>query len=145
MSSDLDRPKFFAEARRVLRSGGLLACWMYNVMQVNREFDRLVGHLYSDIVGPFWPGDRILIDHDYRTIEFPFPEFEPPSFEMTEEWSFGHVVGYLRSWSAVTRYLDAKGHDPVALVEPELLAVWGNPDRTRPIRWPLTLRVAKPN
>ncbi len=140
-----DRPKFFAEAGRVLRPGGLLACWMYNLMQVDSEFDRVVGHLYSEIVGPFWPGDRILLDQDYRTIEFPFPEFEPPSFGMAEEWSFSHVMGYLRTWSAVTRYLNAQGHDPVALVEPDLLATWGPPDRTRVVRWPLVLRVARPN
>ncbi len=141
----LDRPKFFAEAARVLRPRGLLACWMYSVMQVGAEFDRVVLRLYTDIVGPFWPGDRILIDQDYRTIEFPFPEFEPPRFEMIVEWSFGQVMGYLRTWSAVTRYLDANGHDPVALVESDLLAIWGDPSRSRVVRWPLVLRVARPN
>ena len=138
-----DRPRFFAEAGRVLQPGGLLACWMYNMMQVDREFDRLVAHLYTDIVGPFWPGDRVLVDQNYRTIEFPFPEFEPPRFDMAEQWSFPHVVGYLRTWSAVSRYLQDMGHDPVALIEPELLAAWGDPGQTRTIRWPLALRVAR--
>jgi ubiquinone/menaquinone biosynthesis C-methylase UbiE len=140
-----DRHRFFNEARRVLRPGGVLACWMYNRMRVSTDFDRLVGYLYTDIVGPFWPGDRVLVDQDYRTIELPFPELAPPRFEMTEQWSFQHVVGYLRTWSAVTRYLQAKGHDPVALVEPELLAAWGNPDQTRSVCWPLVVRVARPS
>jgi len=141
----LDRPRFFAEAGRVLRPGGLLACWMYNVMQVDQEFDRVVRHLYADIVGPFWPGDRIFIDQAYRTIEFPFPEIAPPRFDMAEEWSFPHLTGYLRTWSAVVRYRQEKGQDPVALVEPELLAIWGDPARPRTVRWPLALRVARPD
>ncbi len=140
-----DRPRFFAEVNRVLRPGGLLACWMYNLMEVSPEFDQLVGHLYTDVVGPFWPGDRVLVDQGYRTIEFPGPELTPPTFEMTEQWSLHHLVGYLRTWSAVTRYLKEKGQDPVAMVEPELKAVWGDPDRTRTVRWPLALRVARPN
>jgi hypothetical protein len=115
---------------------------MYNVMAVNESFDRVVARLYTDIVGRFWPGDRVLIDQDYRSIVMPFPEFDPPRFEMAEEWSFERVVGYLRTWSAVTRYAQAKGHDPVGLVEADLLAAWGDPGRLRPIRFPLTLRVA---
>ena len=140
-----DRPRFFAEVNRVLRPGGLLACWMYNRMEVSPEFDRLVGRLYTDVVGPFWPGDRVLVDQGYRTIDFPVPELTPPSFEMTEQWSLHHLVGYLRTWSAVARYLKEKGQDPVAMVEPELKAVWGDPERTRTVRWPLALRVARPN
>lgn len=140
-----DRPRFFAEVNRVLRPGGLLACWMYNLMEVSPEFDRLVGRLYTDVVGPFWPGDRVLVDQGYRTIDFPVPELTPPSFEMTEQWSLHHLVGYLRTWSAVARYLKEKGQDPVAMVEPELKAVWGDPERTRTVRWPLALRVARPN
>ncbi len=138
-----DRPRFFAEAGRVLRPGGLLACWMYNVMAVSESVDRVVARLYTDIVGPFWPGDRVLIDQDYRSIVMPFAEFEPPRFDMVEQWSFDHVVGYLRTWSAVTRYRQARGHDPVGLIEAELLAAWGAPGQTRPIRFPLTLRVAR--
>ena len=99
---------------------------------------------YTEVVGPFWPGNRVLVDQGYRTVEFPSPELAPPRFEMTEEWTLDHVVGYLGTWSAVTRYLEAKGHDPVALIVPELKAVWGDPGRTRTVRWPLSLRVARP-
>ena len=140
----LDRPRFYAEVGRVLRPGGLLACWMYNLIEVTAEFDRLVGRFYTEVVGPFWPGNRVLVDQGYRTVEFPSPELAPPRFEMTEEWTLDHVVGYLGTWSAVTRYLEAKGHDPVALIVPELKAVWGDPGRTRTVRWPLSLRVARP-
>ena len=138
-----DRPRFFAEVARVARPGSVLALWMYNLMRSEPAVDRVIGRLYSEIVGPFWPGDRVLIDTDYRTIEIPFPEYEPPVFNMTADWSGDHLLGYLRTWSAVTRYLAAKGHDPVALVEAELLVAWGGRAVVKTVRWPLRLRTAR--
>jgi SAM-dependent methyltransferase len=137
-----DRPRFFAEVRRVAKPGALLAVWMYNLMTVDDAVDRVIEHLYRDVVGRYWPGDRVLIDSDYRTIEIPFPEFIPPSFEMTAEWNGDHVLGYLRTWSAVARYQADTREDPVSLVAPELLAAWGGADRVRRVRWPLRLRAA---
>ena len=139
----LDRPRFFAEVARVARPGSVLALWMYNLMRSEPAVDRVIGRLYSEIVGPFWPGDRVLIDTDYRTIEIPFPEYEPPVFDMTADWSGDHLLGYLRTWSAVNRYLAAKGHDPVALVEAELLEAWGGRTVVKTVRWPLRLRTAR--
>lgn len=138
-----DRPRFFAEAARVGRPGAVVALWMYNLMESMPEVDRIVGRLYTEIVGPFWPGDRKLIDQDYRTIEVPLPEFEPPRFEMTADWSVDRVLGYLRTWSAVNRYAEARGADPVALIESELVEAWGGRAAMRTVRWPLHMRVAR--
>ena len=138
-----DRARFFVEAARVARPGSVLAIWMYNLMRSEPVVDRIIGRLYRDIVGPFWPGDRVLIDDDYRSITIPFPEFDPPQFAMTAAWTGDHLVGYLRTWSAVNRYVEAKGHDPVALVEEDLLAAWGGPSTVRTVEWPLRVRVAR--
>jgi hypothetical protein len=46
------------------------------------------------------------------------------------------LAGYLRSWSATAQYLKEHGHDPVAAVEQELQAEWGDPMQARTIRWP---------
>lgn len=138
-----NRPRFFVEVARVARPGALVALWMYNLMETSPEVDTVVGRLYTEIVGPFWPGDRKLIDQDYRPIEVPFPEFEAPRFVMAAEWSVGHALGYLRTWSAVSRYAEARGTDPVALVEAELVEAWGGRDVRRTVRWPLHMRVAR--
>ena len=138
-----DRPRFFAEAGRVGKPGGLLACWMYGVMFIDPAFDRVIDRLYTEIVGPYWPGDRVLVDQKYGTIRIPFEEIDPPPFEMGADWTLDHVLGYLRTWSAVIRYQAALGEDPVALVKPELAAAWGERGTPRRVRWPLTVRVAR--
>ncbi|MBL8984963.1 MAG: class I SAM-dependent methyltransferase [Gemmatimonadetes bacterium] len=139
----LDRPRFYDEVRRVARPGAVVAVWMYNLMRVDPAVDRVIDRLYHEVVGPWWPGNRALVDGEYRDIDFPFASIEPPPFEMAGDWDLAHLTGYLRTWSAVTRCTAATGRDPVAEVEPELRAAWGEPDRIRAVHWPLFVRVGR--
>lgn len=137
-----DRPAFYAEVRRVLRPGGLVAAWTYgaSVFEDPRA-DAVHRRFYSDTVGPYWPPERALVEAGYRTIEFPFEEIEAPAFEMEADWTLSSFLGYVGTWSAVTRFRRERGHDPVAELGEELRRLWGNPEAPRRIRWPLAMRV----
>ena len=137
-----DLGRFYAESGRVARPGGILAVWSYAMSRVDRGvIDRAVGRFYRDVVGEYWPAERRFIEEGYRTIPFPFPEIVPPSFEMASDWTLAQFLGYLRTWSAVTRYRDARGDDPVAPLGEELLPLWGGVGLARRVSWPLALRV----
>ena len=135
-----DRPRFYDAARQALRKGGLIAMWSYGLFKIFPALDELVGHFYSSTVGPYWPAERQLVDERYATLDFPFVEIEPPGFVMSHLWTSGQVLGYLRTWSAVQRYRKARGVDPVAAIQPELIRLWGDIE-TREVRWPLSMRV----
>ena len=137
-----DLEPFYAEARRVLRSGGVLAAWSYGVLHVaGEEIERCVQHFYWDTVGAYWPPERRLVEEGYRSLPFAFAEMTAPSFEMQEDWSLPQLIGYVRSWSASARYLEKNAVDPAAVLEAQLAAVWGNADELRRVRWPLSLRM----
>ena len=136
-----DRPKFWNEVRRVLRPGGVVAVWCYELQHVSREVDTIINRFYHETVGPFWTADRKLVEAGYRTVEFPFKEFAAPSFAMVTEWTLEHQVGYLGTWSAVGKYRKETGQDPVALVRPELERVWGGGSRR--VEWPLSVRAGR--
>jgi SAM-dependent methyltransferase len=136
-----DTQRFFAEASRVLVTGGVLAAWCYELCRVSPECDRIVGRLYSDIVGPYWPPERRQIEERYAAIQFPGTELVAPAFAMSARWTAADMLGYLRTWSACERYRREQGHDPVERIEAELRAAWGEGPRS--IRWPLTVRVAR--
>jgi SAM-dependent methyltransferase len=136
-------PAFWRQAERALKPGGVLAVWAYALFAVSPEVDAVVLRLYHDVVGPYWPPDRKMIEEGYAGVALPFPEIDAPSFAMEKRWTLADVTGYLRTWSATRRYAEANGHDPVALVEPELAAAWGDPAAARTARWPLILKVGR--
>jgi SAM-dependent methyltransferase len=139
----LDLPRFYAEVRRVLRPGGVLAVWCYGALQVDAgPIDELLREFHYGTVGPYWPPERQLVEDHYRTIPFPFPETAPPSFSMRTDWSCAQLFGYLRSWSATARYQASQGSDPVTALEPAVRALWG-PTSARALSWPLALRVGR--
>jgi SAM-dependent methyltransferase len=138
-----DLPAFYAEAKRVLKPGGILAVWAYTFMDVGPAMDDVVNHFYRVIVGPFWPPERLTVERGYRSLPFPFDELDPPEFFLTAEWSVDALLGYLRTWSASKKYCQAQGEDPVALIEAKLRALWPNGQETQPVEWPIALRIGR--
>jgi SAM-dependent methyltransferase len=139
----LDHAAFNAEAKRVLKPGGLVAVWAYAACDTGAAgVDRAIETLYTDLTGPYWPPERTLVESGYRTLPFPFVEIAAPQFPMVAHWSADHLLAYLRSWSASQRYFKALGTDPVALVEPDLRAAWGDSAR-RAVRWQFHLSVGR--
>ncbi|HCA26307.1 MAG TPA: SAM-dependent methyltransferase [Betaproteobacteria bacterium] len=139
----LDLPRFYAEAARVLKPGGVVAVWSYGLFRVHPAVDAVVDDFYRRTVGPYWPPERRLIDTGYRTLSFPFAEIAPPAFIMTAEWDLAGVIGYLSTWSAVRRYREQNGRDPLAALEAPLAAAWGSPRTGKILQWPVYLRVGR--
>ena len=131
---------FYAEARRILKPDGVLAATAYNLLQISPAIDEIVNRYYHEVVGPFWPPERALVER-FANLSFPFDEINAPKFEMTAHWNLDHLLGYLRTWSSTQRFIAAKGADPLQEISAELGSAWGTPERRRNVNWPLTLRV----
>jgi SAM-dependent methyltransferase len=137
-----DRPAFYTEARRVLKPQGVIAVWTYGIPRLNDgNLDRIMQTFYWETVGPFWTPERRYVEDGYRSIDFPFTEISAPSLSMRENWTMPQFLGYLRSWSSVGRYVDARGEDPVVMVQEQFAPFWGS--RTRDVSWPLSLRLGR--
>jgi len=135
---DLDR--FYSEARRVLKPDGVVAASAYNLLHIEPAIDQVVNRYYYEVVGPFWPPERKLVEN-FADLPFPFHEIDPPKLEMTTEWDLAHLLGCLGTWSSTQRFIAETGIDPLEQISDELRTVWGDPQRTQKVRWPLTLRI----
>jgi SAM-dependent methyltransferase len=135
-----DLNRFYTEARRVLKPNGVLAASAYNLLHIEPAIDEVVNRYYYEVVGPFWPPERKLIEQ-FAELPFPFHEIDPPKFEMTASWNLEHLMGYLRSWSSTQRFIAETDGDPLEQISDELRTGWGDLQRTRKVRWPLMLRI----
>lgn len=138
-------PAFFAEVRRVLRSDGLFCAWCYSLLTIEPALDEVVAHLHGSILNGYWPNERVSVDSRYRDIQLPFEQVDTPDFAIELDWNLYQLLGYLRTWSAVTQWHGTHGSDPILPLEPELAQRWGCPDTQRRIRWPLHLLAGFPN
>ena len=139
-----DLERFYAEVRRVLRPHGVLAVWAYGINEVEGDaVNRLVREFYSNVVGPYWPPERRLVEEGYRTIPFPFTEVMTPSFRMEARWTLEQLLGYFSTWSATSRFKKVTGQDPLGPLATNLAAVWGDVQSHRRVVWPLTLKVGR--
>ncbi len=132
-----DLQKFYAEVQRVLKPRGIVAAWGYNRLLIGQpEVQRIVDHFYEETIGSYWPPERVLVENSYRDLDFPFQHIAVPQFSLHEDWTREHLLGYLRSWSAVGRFKAANGHDPVDALTGEIAAHWPEGKMLR-VEWPL--------
>jgi SAM-dependent methyltransferase len=135
---------FFGEAQRVLAPGGLVAVWGYSRLSVaSPPLDRELQRFHDEIVGPYWPPERKMVDDHYRGVPFPFAEVTVPPFALEQAMTRHGLEGYLRTWSATHRYRAARADDPLDQISQALAAEWPDPDEPRTVRWPLFVRAGR--
>jgi SAM-dependent methyltransferase len=139
-----DRDRFYAEVRRVLKPGGIVAAWSYGVIAVDGdEVNAVIQDFYHRVIGPYWPAERHHVETGYRELPFPFQRIEPPPLEMQADWTLAHLAGYLRSWSASARHAADTGRDAVTELVAQLAPCWGDSSFRRTVRWPLAMLVGR--
>ena len=138
-----DLERFYGEVRRVLKPGGVLAVWCYDLLTVEPAIDSLIRHLYSDVLGSYWMPERRFVEEKYRSLEFPYDELTPPSFSICARWTLADLLGFLGTWSAARSFQQRHGGDPIEDIRADFSAAWGRPDEQRDVTWPLYLRVGR--
>lgn len=138
-----DLPAFYAEARRVLRPGGILALWGYGLCRIAPAIDEPLGEFYSGTVGPYWPAERGQLESGYRHLPFPFDELPFPEVPMALDWTLADLAAYLGTWSAVSEYRADRGEDPIPAFVARIAAKWGRPGEVRRVTWPLFGRISR--
>lgn len=109
-----DLELFWAECRRVLAPGGVIAVWCYGTATILHEgANRVFQDFYHGVVGKYWPDGRRMVEEGYAGVVFPFARIPSPVFRMTSRWNAAELAGYCASWSATKRYREENGTDPI--------------------------------
>jgi hypothetical protein len=139
----LDLPAFYGEVERVGNDGAVLAALSYGLLRIAPEIDSLIDQLYGQVLGDFWPPERVHVENAYEDLPFPFPAIPAPVFDMRDHWDLDHLLGYLGSWSATALYRERTGEDPLAAIEQPLREAWGPAGNKRRVRWSLHVKAGR--
>ena len=137
-----DLPRFYAEARRVLKPAGLVALWTCEKPRVDAPVDRALDTFYADVVGRYWPPERRFVEAGYRNLPFPLEELPAPRFALLADWPLERMLGYVGTWSAVGRYRAVEGRDPLPLIAAALAPFWAA-GGVRRVTWQIHLRLGR--
>lgn len=135
--------EFYAEVRRVLKPGGIIAAWSYPTPIVSPEVDEVISHYHDVLLNGYWRYENELVNLGYTTLPFPFAEIESPAYTMNKEMSIDDVIGYISTWSGTQRYISENQTNPTHAVRARLLAVWGKPGTTKTVTWKLALKTGR--
>lgn len=134
--------EFAKTCSRVAAPGCYLAVWCYANPSINPEFDQALDYLYNGILGPYWEKERKLVEEGYASIRMPFEEITPPKFDLSVEWSVEDFLGYLKTWSALQKYLKTNDAKEIEVGFEKIRNAWGLA-ATRKVSWILGMRVWK--
>jgi len=128
----------------VVRPGGIFAAWSYGMPNIDSaNVESVVYGFIDGLLGPYWPPEIRMVLDGYASIDLPFEELESPAFELQVEWPLERFLGFARTWSAVGRYVEDRGEDPVLELAAELEELWRDEEGLLPIRYLLDLRAGR--
>jgi SAM-dependent methyltransferase len=111
--------RFYAEVNRVAKPGSWIAVWMYSLLRISPNIDKLVDEYHFQTIEKYWDSERKYVDNNYTTVPFPFAEIRTPAFSIEYSWTLDDLEGYFNTWSALQKFITANNYNPV----PELIKI----------------------
>jgi SAM-dependent methyltransferase len=134
---------YFAEVRRVVRPGGILALISYGMASTGSEADRVLERFHRTVLDPRWPPERRHVEEGYRSLPFPFEELGVPPFVMEARWTGEDFLGYLETWSTMRNLERDEGRRRIEAFQEAFLRAWGPAEESRRVQWPLAIRLGR--
>ena len=132
-----DYDKFWPEVKRVLKPGGLFAAWGYSWLKGDDAVFQLIEREVSAVVRPYWAPQNSLLWNQYRDVPFPFERLDIPAFELVLQWDLKALFGYIHSWSATRRCMEAQGEQFFWDAYEHVASLWGDTSTKRIVRMEL--------
>lgn len=139
-----DLPRFYDEVRRISRQNAVVALVSYGVLRLeSAELNERFNRFYWQEIGPYWSPQRKLVDTGYADLPFPFTELLAPEFSIGHAWKLGDFLGYISTWSAAQRLIEAGREDILETFFADLSRLWGPDEHKRPVTWFINMRLGR--
>ena len=138
-----DLGRFYAEVRRIVRSGGVIAVWTYYTPVFGNNVDAIIKRLAHDILADYWDQRLHYVVDEFNDLPFPFQPIDAPPFRTDMRWNMEDLLGYFETWSSSVKYRQDKGTRPTDLIRDDLAQVWGDPGQKQDLHFPLYMRLGQ--
>lgn len=139
----IDTDKFYPEAKRILKSGGVIAVWVYGNSTVEPEIDKVFARFLNDIIGSYRPAEIKKAINFEELIDFPFTTIKSPNFKIKLEWNLSEYLSFLYTWSSCQNYIKETGKNPIELIFESFKKGWGDENTKRTITWELKIKAGR--
>jgi SAM-dependent methyltransferase len=138
-----DLSRFYAEVRRVVRPGGIIAVWTYYTPVFGNDVDAIIKRLAHDVLADYWDQRLHYVVDEFYDLPFPFEPIDAPPFRTDMRWNMEDLLGYFETWSSSVKYRQDKGVRPTDLIRDDLARVWGDPEQKQDLHFPLYMRFGR--
>jgi ubiquinone/menaquinone biosynthesis C-methylase UbiE len=138
-----DLGRFYAEVRRVLRPGGVIAAWTYYTPVFGNDIDAIIERLAHDVLANYWDSRLHYVVDEFHDLPFPFEPINAPPFRTEMRWDMEDLLGYFETWSSSVKYREATGTHPTDVIKGDLARVWGDPEQKKDLHFPLYMRLGR--
>ena len=139
----LDTDKFYPEAKRIIKNGGVLAVWTYAENTISPEIDDISRKFSEVILGKFWPAENKKAWDFKNKITLPFEHIHVPEFEFSVEWDMNEYLSFLYTWSATQNYIKVNGKSPIDIVYEEYRKAWKDENVRRSVKMKIWLKAGR--
>lgn len=128
-----DFEKYWPEALRVLKKGGVFAAWGYDWCKISPEVDATINTNIMKVIEPYWAKQNQLVWGGYADIYFPFEKIPTPKIAMKQYWNSSQLLTYIHTWSATRQCMLKEGPEFFEQAIKKIEAAWGDPDEVKEI------------
>lgn len=134
-----DFENFWPEVKRVLKPTGTFVAFSYVWPQINDKIDQAIEVYIKSVIEPYWAPHNKLAWDCYRSLQLPFKALAVPEIDLENHWNLDQFLSYIHTWSATRRCMDDIGSGFFAEARCALTELWGEPERQRIVKNPLTI------
>lgn len=139
-----DLPRFYDEVRRIGRQNAVVVLISYGVLKLEpTDLNERFSRFYRLEIGPYWPPERKLVDSGYKDMPFPFDPLPAPDLAIEHSWDLGNFLGYISTWSATRRVVEAGREDILENFRTDIARLWEAEDQRQLVSWPINMRIGR--
>lgn len=140
-----DYVNFWPEVDRVLKPNGMFVAWGYDWTKIDFDIDFQLNKNLFELLANYWNPKAKILWGGYKPekVSFPYELIETPNFSIELHWNFEQLFQYFLSWSATQAYIKDNGTEAINHAKQQVQKVWGNPEDTKLIHWPVHMLVGK--